>query len=101
LKANLVLLVLVLIAIIASSFAVYAGNKKFIGIIGIAALALALVLWRILSLTRQTAATPSLKRSALTSTLTASKKIAHPTSDAAATTAWKPRQTLITTVLPI
>jgi len=40
----LVLLVLVLIAIIASSFAVYAGNKKFIGIIGIAALALALVL---------------------------------------------------------
>ena len=58
LKTNLVLLVLVLIAIIASSFALYAGNKKFIGIIGIAALALALVLWRILSLTRQTAATP-------------------------------------------
>ncbi|MFZ0011703.1 MAG: hypothetical protein WAL97_07365 [Halobacteriota archaeon] len=57
-KTNLVLLVLVLITIIASSFAVYAGNKKFIGIIGIAALALALVLWRILSLTRQTAATP-------------------------------------------
>jgi hypothetical protein len=57
LKTNLVLLVLVLIAIIASSFAVYAGNKKFIGIIGIAALALALVLWRIFSLTRQTAAT--------------------------------------------
>lgn len=57
-KTNLVLLVLVLIAIIASSFAVYAGNKKFIGIIGIAALALASVLWRILSLTRQTAATP-------------------------------------------
>jgi hypothetical protein len=57
LKTNLVLLVLVLIAIIASSFAVYAGNEKFIGIIGIAALALALVLWRIFSLTRQTAAT--------------------------------------------
>ena len=57
LKTNLTLLVLVLIAIVASSFAVYAGNKKFIGIIGIAALALALVLWRIFSLTRQTAAT--------------------------------------------
>ncbi len=57
LKTNLVLLVLVLIAIVASSFAVYAGNKRFIGIIGIAALALALVLWRIFSLRRQTAAT--------------------------------------------
>jgi membrane protein YdbS with pleckstrin-like domain len=57
LKTNLTLLVLVLIAIVASSFAVYAGNKKFIGIIGIAALALALVLWRIFSLTRQTATT--------------------------------------------
>ena len=53
LKTNLTLLVLVLIAIVASSFAVYVGNKKFIGIIGIAALALALVLWRIFSLTRQ------------------------------------------------
>jgi hypothetical protein len=41
------------------------------------------------------------KSSALTSTLTASKKTAHPTSDAAAITAWKPRQTLITTVLAI
>jgi membrane protein YdbS with pleckstrin-like domain len=57
LKTNLVLLVLVLIAVIASSFAVYAGNTKFIGILGIAALALALVLWRIFSLTRQTVAT--------------------------------------------
>jgi Ca2+/Na+ antiporter len=57
LKTNLVLLVLVLIAIIASSFAAYAGNTKFIGILGIAALALALVLWRIFSLTRQTATT--------------------------------------------
>jgi membrane-bound ClpP family serine protease len=57
LKTNLVLLVLVLIAISASSFAVYAGNTKFIGILGIAALALALVLWRIFSLTRQTGAT--------------------------------------------
>jgi len=57
LKTNLVLLVLVLIAVIASSFAVYAGNNKFIAILGIAALALALVLWRIFSLTRQTVTT--------------------------------------------
>ena len=57
-KTNLVLLVLVLTAITASSFAVYAGNRRFIGIIGIALLALALVLWRVFSLTRQTAATP-------------------------------------------
>jgi hypothetical protein len=57
LKTNLALLVLVLVSTIASSFAVYFGNKKFIGIIGIAALALALVLWRIFNLTRQTEAT--------------------------------------------
>ena len=42
---------------IASSFAVYAGDEKFIGILGIAALALALVSWRIFSLTRQTVRT--------------------------------------------
>jgi uncharacterized protein (DUF58 family) len=52
LKTNLVLLILVLIGIGASSFALYAGNKKFIGILGIALLALVLVLWRIFSLTR-------------------------------------------------
>jgi len=65
LKTNLVLLVLVLIAIIASSFAVYAGNNKFIAILGIAALALALVLWRIFSLTRptQTSSEPETLRS--------------------------------------
>jgi membrane protein YdbS with pleckstrin-like domain len=57
LKTNLVLLVLVLVCVIASSFALYAGNKKFIGIIGIAALALGLVLWRIFILTRKTEAT--------------------------------------------
>ena len=43
---------LVVIAIIASSFELYAGNKKFIGILGIALLALFLVFWRIFSLTR-------------------------------------------------
>jgi uncharacterized protein (DUF58 family) len=52
LKTNLVLLILVLIGIGASSFALYAGNKKFIGILGIALLALVLVFWRIFSLTR-------------------------------------------------
>ena len=55
LKTNLVLLVLVLIGIGASSFALYAGNKKFIGILGIALLALVLVFWRIFSLTRNPA----------------------------------------------
>jgi len=55
LKTNLVLLILVLIGIGASSFALYAGNKKFIGILGIALLALVLVLWRIFSLIRNPA----------------------------------------------
>jgi len=65
LKTNLVLLVLVLLAMIASSFAVYAGNKKFLGIIGIAALALALVVWRIFSLTRQIEAPSELEKLSL------------------------------------
>ena len=52
LKTNLVLLTLVVIGIVASSFALYAGNKKFIGILGIALFALFLVSWRIFSLTR-------------------------------------------------
>lgn len=52
LKTNLVLLILVLIGIGASSFALYAGNKRFIGILGIALFALVLVFWRIFSLTR-------------------------------------------------
>jgi hypothetical protein len=55
LKTNLVLLILVLIGIGASSFAIYAGNKRFIGILGIALLALVLVFWRIFSLTRNPA----------------------------------------------
>jgi hypothetical protein len=33
-------------------FALYAGNKKFIGILGIALFALSLVVWRIFSVTR-------------------------------------------------
>lgn len=55
LKTNLVLLILALIGIGASSFALYAGNRKFIGILGIALLALALVFWRIYSLTKNPA----------------------------------------------
>lgn len=52
LKMNLVLLILVLISIVASSLALYTGNTKFIGILGIALFALILVFWRIFSLTR-------------------------------------------------
>jgi len=52
LKMNLILLMLVVIGIVASLFALYAGNKRFIGILGIALFALSLVIWRIYSLTR-------------------------------------------------
>jgi hypothetical protein len=55
LKTNLVLLILVIIGIAASSLALYAGNKKFIGILGIALFALVLVFWRIFSLARSSA----------------------------------------------
>ena len=55
LKTDLVLLILVLIGIGASSFALYFGNTKFIGILGIALLAVVLILWRIFSLTRNPA----------------------------------------------
>ena len=65
LKLNLVLLMLVLVCVVASSFAVYAGNKRFIGILGIAVLALALVLWRIFSLTRRAEATSELEKLSL------------------------------------
>jgi len=54
LKLDLILLIIVIAVIAASSYAIYAGNRRFIGIIGIAALALVLVLWRIFSLLRQT-----------------------------------------------
>ena len=62
LKTNLVLLILVLIGIAASSLALYAGNRKFIGILGIALFALVLVLWRIFSLTRNPAIAPEQKQ---------------------------------------
>ena len=62
LKTNLVLLILVLIGIAASSLALYAGNRKFIGILGIALLALVLVLWRIFSLTRNPEIVPEQKQ---------------------------------------
>jgi Ca2+/Na+ antiporter len=60
LKINLVLLVLVIICIAASTFALYSGNTKFIAILGIALLALFLVFWRIFSLTRSS--TPEKQR---------------------------------------
>jgi hypothetical protein len=60
LKINLVLLALVIICIAASIFALYIGNTKFIGILGIALLALFLVFWRIFSLTRSS--TPEKQR---------------------------------------
>ena len=62
LKTNFVLLILVLIGIAASSLALYAGNRKFIGILGIALLALVLVLWRIFSLTRNPEIVPEQKQ---------------------------------------
>jgi len=61
LKMNLMLLMLVVIGIVASSLALCAGNKKFIGILGIALFALSLVVWRIFSLTRN--AVPEQKQS--------------------------------------
>jgi uncharacterized membrane protein len=60
LKINLVLLVLVVICIAASIFALRIGNTKFIGILGIALLALFLVFWRIFSLARSS--TPEKQR---------------------------------------
>jgi uncharacterized protein (DUF58 family) len=62
LKTNLILLLLVLIGIAASSLALYAGNRKFIGILGIALFALVLVLWRIFSLTRNPVTAPEQKQ---------------------------------------
>ncbi len=55
LKTNIVLLVLVLISIVVSSFALYTGHTRFIGLLGIALLALFLVFWRIYILTRKVA----------------------------------------------
>lgn len=54
LKIDLVLLVLVIICIAASFLALHIGNRKFIGVLGIALLALFLVSWRIFTLTRIT-----------------------------------------------
>ena len=100
LKTNLVLLVLVVIGIVASSIALYAGNKKFIGILGIALLALFLVFWRIFILTRSRAS-PNKNRSTSTSTPTSSNGFARRRSDTATSICVLRRfhQMLITTVL--
>jgi hypothetical protein len=52
LKMNLALLMFVVIGIAASLFALSVGNTKFIGILGMALVALSLVFWRIFSLIR-------------------------------------------------
>ncbi len=58
LKLDIVLLAVLLGITIASSFLIYTGNRRFVGILGIALLACALVLWRIFTLTRQKEAVP-------------------------------------------
>lgn len=78
LKTNLVLLILVLIGIGASSFALYAGNKKFIAILGIALFALVLVFWRIFSLTRDPATVSEQKQVDIDFDLDSFKRIRPP-----------------------
>ncbi len=53
LKLDITLLIILLGVVIASSFLIYSGNRRFVGILGIAILASALILWRIFGLARQ------------------------------------------------
>ncbi len=53
LRIDITLFIILLGIIIASSFLIYEGNRRFVGILGIAILALALILWRIFVLVRQ------------------------------------------------
>ncbi|MGZ4903310.1 MAG: hypothetical protein ACXV5I_00680 [Halobacteriota archaeon] len=53
LKLDITLLIISLGIIIASSFLIFSGNSRFIGILGIAILASALIVWRIFVLVRQ------------------------------------------------
>ncbi len=53
LKLDIALLIALLGVAIASSFLIYAGNRRFVGILGIALLACALLLWRIFTLVRR------------------------------------------------
>jgi len=50
LKVNIVFLAVLILITIASIFAIYKGNSKFFGILAIAVLALAIVIWRIFTI---------------------------------------------------
>lgn len=50
LKINIVFLVVLILVIIASTIAIYKGNSRFFGIVAIAILALAIVIWRIFTI---------------------------------------------------
>jgi hypothetical protein len=50
LKINIVFLIVLVLTIIASTIAIYKGNSRFFGIIAIAILALAIVIWRIVTI---------------------------------------------------
>ncbi len=52
LKIDITLLIILLGVIVTSSFLISSGNRKFIGILGIAVLACALLVWRIFILVR-------------------------------------------------
>jgi len=47
LKVNIIFLVVLILIIIASVLVIHKGNNKFFGILAIAVLALAIVIWRI------------------------------------------------------
>ncbi len=58
LKLDITLLAILLGTVVISSFLIYAGNRRFVGILGIAVLASLLIAWRILTLVRQNHAPP-------------------------------------------
>ena len=50
LKVNVIFLVVLILIIIASVLVIHKGNNKFFGILAIAVLALAIVIWRIFTI---------------------------------------------------
>ena len=50
LKVNVIFLVVLILIIIASILVIHKGNNKFFGILAIAVLALAIVVWRIFTI---------------------------------------------------
>jgi hypothetical protein len=50
LKINIVFLIVLIFVTIASTIAIYKGNSRFFGIVAIAILALAIVIWRIFTI---------------------------------------------------